>query len=222
MIGLNVSDLVGGDIDARTHDAYLAAYHARDKEDRTSATLGRQRMLYAKRKDGTQFQCIVGVNAVNDEALEEDMLVGYIRCLEMGDDSPAPAAAAGCPVKKETTAASGGCPVKHNKSDSKLEYAPIEKAGESTAYIGDVEEVPLNDLPGVDKKKFETTGKNNGKSGMTSLQRAVKEVNAQKVADALEQAHNMVADDDFTSTGSTEGDDSNCNSNPDLLVSTSV
>ena len=49
LIGQNVSLLVGGE-DAKHHDAYLEAFHRNDKQ---TSQIGKQRVLHAKRQDGT-------------------------------------------------------------------------------------------------------------------------------------------------------------------------
>jgi len=69
--GKNISMLVGGR-DAKRHDKYLERFHEAGK---SSSTIGKQRVLKSKRKDGTEFRCIIGINAIPDT----DYLVGYIR-----------------------------------------------------------------------------------------------------------------------------------------------
>ena len=205
MIGLNVSDLVGGGIDAATHDSYLANYHARDKRDRTSTTLGRQRVLYAKRKDGSEFQCIVGINAIADETLEEDMLIGYIRCLEMGNDpSPAAAANSGCPVKKET-AVSGGCPVKHEiaasngcpvkKNVTASSGCPVTKAKDQLADAAELVEGKNTELSLLATKTVDGSS-----SSQTSLQIAISK---QRTSDLLGEDMDMLMDDSASGMGET-------------------
>lgn len=71
LIGENVSTLVGGG-DAKHHDLYLSNFRKKDKE---SSQIGKQRVLHAKRKDGTEFPCIVGIK----KSANNKYLVGYIR-----------------------------------------------------------------------------------------------------------------------------------------------
>ena len=66
----------GGETGDDHHDAYLQRYRERRTHGETmSKVLGNQRMLTAQRKDGTEFQCIIGVHDVE----ETELLVGYIR-----------------------------------------------------------------------------------------------------------------------------------------------
>ena len=69
--GKNIKMLVGGG-EADHHDDYLANFK---EQKRTASTIGKQRVLYSKRKDGTEFACIIGIKR-NDK---KQHLVGYIR-----------------------------------------------------------------------------------------------------------------------------------------------
>ena len=71
ILGENVSVLVGGK-DAEHHDAYVQNFHKNNKE---STQIGKQRVLFAKRKDGSQFPCIVGIK----RSTNRKYIVGYIR-----------------------------------------------------------------------------------------------------------------------------------------------
>jgi len=79
--GRNVSDLVGGKVSAKTHDRFLQNFQ---KAGKSSSTIGKQRVLWSKRKDGSEFRCIIGVNKVADA--KQDLLVGYIRNLELAQE----------------------------------------------------------------------------------------------------------------------------------------
>lgn len=71
LIGENINLLVGGG-EANKHDMYLTRF---DADGRDSSTIGNQRILYAKRKDGGEFPCVIGIRRSDDT----DTLVGYIR-----------------------------------------------------------------------------------------------------------------------------------------------
>ena len=71
LVGKNISTLVGGG-EADRHDKYLDSFNKRGKQ---STQIGRQRVLYSRRKDGTEFPCIIGIKRIPNS----DMLVGYIR-----------------------------------------------------------------------------------------------------------------------------------------------
>lgn len=79
--GKNVSDLVGGKVSAKTHDKFLQNFQ---KAGKSSSTIGKQRVLWSKRKDGSEFRCIIGINKVPDA--KQDLLVGYIRNLELAQE----------------------------------------------------------------------------------------------------------------------------------------
>lgn len=57
LVGQNVSVVVGGD-HAKNHDKYMENFN---KAEKTSSVLGKQRILYGQRKDGTEFPCIIMV-----------------------------------------------------------------------------------------------------------------------------------------------------------------
>ena len=80
MIGMNVSNLVGGKVSARRHGKYLERFQ---KAGKSSSTIGKQRILKSMRKDGSEFRCIIGINRIPD--VEEELLVGYIRNLDMAN-----------------------------------------------------------------------------------------------------------------------------------------
>ena len=71
LVGRNVSMLVGVK-DAQYHDAYLEAFNRKTKQQ---TQIGKQRVLKAKRSDGTEFPCIIGIKRTN----HGKHLVGYIR-----------------------------------------------------------------------------------------------------------------------------------------------
>lgn len=71
MVSLNISALVGGG-QAENHDQYLANFEK--QPDRTDSAIGKRRRLFAKRKDATEFSCIVGIKRLPDS----DYLIGYI------------------------------------------------------------------------------------------------------------------------------------------------
>lgn len=71
LIGLNISVLVGGE-HAKVHDKYLEKFHAKNK---TSSVIGKQRILYGRRKDGTEFPCIVVIKKIE----KRNCMIGWIR-----------------------------------------------------------------------------------------------------------------------------------------------
>jgi PAS domain S-box-containing protein len=71
LLGKNISMLDGGD-DAAKHDGYLERFQ---KAGQSSSTIGKQYVLQSRRKDGTEFPCIVGIKKIPDS----EVLVGYIR-----------------------------------------------------------------------------------------------------------------------------------------------
>jgi PAS domain-containing protein len=69
----------GGDAIRNNHDAFIANFSPKSKEERNSSTvLGKQRILYARRADGSEFQCIVGVHMIEGT----ELLAGFIRNLD--------------------------------------------------------------------------------------------------------------------------------------------
>lgn len=70
--GMNVSAMVGGDMTAEKHDAMLQRFRERGS---SSSTIGKQRILYSKRKDGTEFPSIIGIRRVP----ETEYLIGHIK-----------------------------------------------------------------------------------------------------------------------------------------------
>eukprot|EP00797_Seminavis_robusta_P011438 Sro1865_g302440.2 (379) ;mRNA; r:4564-5700 len=77
LVGHNVSDLVGGRVSAKLHDRFMERFQ---KTGKSSTTIGKQRILMSKRKDGSEFRCIIGINKIPDT---DNLLIGYIRNLEM-------------------------------------------------------------------------------------------------------------------------------------------
>lgn len=73
-IGKNISMLVGGGL-ATEHNMYLRRFHQRGGE---SSILGRRREVTARRKDGTEFPCQIGIRKV-EESQDVVRMVGYIR-----------------------------------------------------------------------------------------------------------------------------------------------
>ncbi|KAL7572020.1 hypothetical protein ACA910_001675 [Epithemia clementina (nom. ined.)] len=72
VVGQNLSLLVGGEKGhAEKHSQYLKKFWERGG---TSSILGAQRKLIARRRDGTQFPCRIGVRKV----LDSELLVGFI------------------------------------------------------------------------------------------------------------------------------------------------
>ena len=76
LFGENLSVLIANPYIAKNHDGYLAKF--REKGEQTSQIMGKQRALEAKRRDGSVFKCIVGVQAIEGV----DLMVGYIRNLD--------------------------------------------------------------------------------------------------------------------------------------------
>mmetsp|Transcript_13831 Transcript_13831/g.30079 ORF Transcript_13831/g.30079 Transcript_13831/m.30079 type:complete len:1067 (+) Transcript_13831:294-3494(+) len=76
MIGKNLTIIVGGD-EGKRHDAYVKGFSKRvgSKSSVPSKILGQQRILQAKRADGTEFPCIIGIKLCADDT----RIVGYIR-----------------------------------------------------------------------------------------------------------------------------------------------
>ena len=71
LLGENIAILVGGG-EAESHAVYLERFNESGKD---SSTIGKQRVLYSRRKDSTEFPCIIGIKLVPDT----EFLVGYIR-----------------------------------------------------------------------------------------------------------------------------------------------
>ena len=75
---------MGGDHGIRKHHRnYLENYHSRIlssglKHKATSHVVGRQRVLYSRRKNGSEFRCIIGVHGIEGT----DLLAGFIRNVE--------------------------------------------------------------------------------------------------------------------------------------------
>jgi len=71
LVGENISVLVGGG-EAEYHDMYLQRFREKSK---SSSQIGKQRVLHAKRKDGTEFPCIIGIK----KSSNGKYLIGYVR-----------------------------------------------------------------------------------------------------------------------------------------------
>jgi PAS domain S-box-containing protein len=71
LIGHNMSILMGGGED-KNHDKYLANFK---KAGTSQSTIGRQRLLLSRRKDGTDFPCVIGIRRMRNSS----NLVGFIR-----------------------------------------------------------------------------------------------------------------------------------------------
>jgi PAS domain S-box-containing protein len=71
LVGQNISVIVGGN-HAEDHDKYMENFNAKQK---TSSVLGKQRILYGKRKDGSEFPCIIVVKR-NEK---RNCIIGWIR-----------------------------------------------------------------------------------------------------------------------------------------------
>ena len=74
LVGKNISILVGGG-HAKHHAKYMKRFQRKGQED---SAIGKQRTLRARRKDGTDFTCVIGIKRIPDT----DCLVGYIRSTE--------------------------------------------------------------------------------------------------------------------------------------------
>jgi len=75
LLGQNVSILVGGG-HADRHDGYTEAFF---RDGRTSRILGSLREVRARRKDGTEFPCQIGIRLVHKGEDGTSVLVGYVR-----------------------------------------------------------------------------------------------------------------------------------------------
>jgi PAS domain S-box-containing protein len=80
LVGQKLQMIIGGGDEIRNnHDAFIANFSTKSKEERnTSTVLGKQRILYARRADGSEFQCIVGVHMIEGT----ELLAGFIRNLD--------------------------------------------------------------------------------------------------------------------------------------------
>ena len=72
LMGQNISILVGGD-HAKNHDMYLKAFRTRSGQERSH--IGKQRVLLARKQDGTEFPCVLGLKA----SANKKRLVAFIR-----------------------------------------------------------------------------------------------------------------------------------------------
>ena len=72
LMGQNISILVGGD-HAKNHDMYLKAFRTRGGQGRSH--IGKQRVLQARKQDGTEFPCVIGLKA----SANKKRLVAFIR-----------------------------------------------------------------------------------------------------------------------------------------------
>ena len=73
MVGKNVHIIVGS-AHADRHDDYMKAFHSTGKKN----FIGSQREVMARRKDGTEFPCIIGIEIVEQEG-GKPMFVAYVR-----------------------------------------------------------------------------------------------------------------------------------------------
>ena len=75
-------NIIMGDNYASNHNQYLDSFAERtNKDEKVSKVLGKQRLLISKRKDGSEFRCIIGVHQIQGTGL----LVGYIRNVDNVD-----------------------------------------------------------------------------------------------------------------------------------------
>ena len=74
LIGQNIKILVGGGMSDK-HDGFVGKFFEHGHE---SKVLGHQRVLQAKRKDGTEFKCIIGIHIIKGTKL----IVGYLRNID--------------------------------------------------------------------------------------------------------------------------------------------
>ena len=80
LVGQKLQMIIGGSDSIRQqHDGYLEKFGTKTKQERNESTvLGQQRILFARRKDGSEFQCIIGVHMIEGT----ELLVGFIRNLD--------------------------------------------------------------------------------------------------------------------------------------------
>jgi PAS domain S-box-containing protein len=71
LVGQNISVIVGGN-HAEDHDEYMENFNAKQN---TSSVLGKPRILYGKRKDGSEFPCIMVVKR-NEK---RNLIISWIR-----------------------------------------------------------------------------------------------------------------------------------------------
>ena len=64
--------LVGGGMQ-KYHDQFMKRFE--EDSTRNDSTIGKQRTLMSKRKDGSEFPCIIGIKRVP----EKELLIGYVR-----------------------------------------------------------------------------------------------------------------------------------------------
>jgi PAS domain S-box-containing protein len=76
IVGKNISMLVGGG-EAKKDETYLMG--------KSGSTIGKQRVLYARRKDGSEFQCLIGIKEIPNT----ESLIGYIRNMSSMNQSTA-------------------------------------------------------------------------------------------------------------------------------------
>ena len=74
LVGNNLTLLVGGG-QSRHHAKYMKRFKKKGKDD---STIGKQRKLKSRRKDGTEFTCVIGIRRIPDT----EYLIGYIRSTE--------------------------------------------------------------------------------------------------------------------------------------------
>jgi PAS domain S-box-containing protein len=76
IVGKNISMLVDGG-EAKKHDTYLMG--------KSGSTIEKQRVRSARRKDGSEFQCLIGIQKIPNT----ESLIGYIRNMSSMNQSTA-------------------------------------------------------------------------------------------------------------------------------------
>ena len=79
LVGQTLNLLIGSGM-SESHDEYVQNFF---ENGGTSRVVGKQRLLRAKRKDGSEFQCIIGIHLLDDTPF----VVGYIRNIQSVVDS---------------------------------------------------------------------------------------------------------------------------------------
>lgn len=74
LLGKNISIIVGGN-HAPKHDAYMKRY----METGETRLIGTRRELSGRRKDGSEFPVMVGIEVIEPDGIGEKLLVGYVR-----------------------------------------------------------------------------------------------------------------------------------------------
>lgn len=63
LVGNNLTMLVGGG-QSMHHAKYMKKFKSKGQDD--STTIGKQRKLKARRKDGKEFTCVIGIRKIPD------------------------------------------------------------------------------------------------------------------------------------------------------------